>query len=404
MFLGLLCFVPGLIELLRARDPGPLSVDLDRDIDERYFSRAFRQYLNRALALTPIKSSGTEEIAVSMNRGLERLKVVNEDLHLASETHYKHSLLIRGNLTTENNCRLEGEICVEQTCITGKNNNILALYGREVHLGENNIVKGWVDAEEILEIEPNCTIGSRVTAGQRISLKGDADLKALAAPVIVIGDDIEPTRPFEDRLAPPQWSADLDRLVITNFDTQTIEEIGAYIERSVGKSIPYSNVLRRANQLGLIEKPLILLNEKQRPHFIKDKTWLQAGDTIRVKGDVNIPTGERIAGNLIVEGNLSTEPAVAFEGGVHVNGSVDLGAGAVLAKSLVARGNITLNEGCIIEQCCDADGDLYVKSGTRVGNSGTGGLSSRKTVFIERNTLIKGKIYGENAVKTAQKI
>ncbi|MCW4026629.1 MAG: hypothetical protein NWE76_03985, partial [Candidatus Bathyarchaeota archaeon] len=60
-------------------------------------------------------------------------------------------------------------------------------------------------------------------------------------------------------------------------------------------------------------------------------------ETIRVRGDIRIPKGEVIPYNMIVEGNLTSQEDVTFQGGLHVKGRAIIGARNRLEKSIVCQ-------------------------------------------------------------------
>ena len=417
--LFLLSFLPGLVELLRAKDPGPVSVDLDRDIDERYFSRAFNGYLSNSLAKAkPVIASDAislqsalkthnREVTVTMNRGPETVWIAGKSFKISSGTDYQHPLMVEGDLNVEDNAGVNAEVRVKKNCKTGTNCHFVSLYGGDIQLGKDNLITNWIDAEGVLEINNGCRIQGRATAGKTIMINGECSLKAMAAPMIKVAYKHEGLLPIEQefaKLTEPQWSVDSDKLIMDYYNKVPIEEIGQQLERFLGVRIFYSSVLDRANQLELIDKALVLIEKEQKPEYIKAKAWLQSGEAIRVRGKLDIGDRKRLAADLIIEGDLKTGADVIFEGAVHVKGRADIGSGNFFNKSLIVKKETTLGENCFIRQVCDCQESIYIKSGSKIGTNGLGGLSSSRDIYIELGNLVQGKVFGTHEIKIVTKI
>ena len=407
----LLVFVPGFIELTRPKDPGPIDIDLDRDMDERYFSRSYKNYLKSSMLKTSIhqleadggsalvSGDSFEDVVLSMNRGPEVVKVSSGDVHLSNGTDFDQPIVVRGDLTIDDECSLMGELKVDKDLRTGFDNRFIAAHADNIFLGSDNTISGWIDADKLLSIEDDCEIEGRATAGERIVINGNGRFKALAAPMISIGvDESEPANQLE--LGEMEWSPDLDRMIIENFDDMPLSNIAKIVEQSSGKVIAYSNVLLRAIDLGLTKEPLITLDKKQRPaYFETNRIWLQCGETFRIRGDASIPADERLAGNLIFEGDLKTSTGVYFEGSVHVGGSASLGAGTVVQGSLICGGDLMIGNNCYVAECVYSKSDIKIKAGTSIGKDSLGGVAGENKVFIERFSTIQGKVYGEDGIE-----
>ncbi len=476
-FMIFLCFVPSLIELRWPKDRGPVDVQLDRDIDERYFSRAFKGYLHRSFNsqnamqislpedLQWLDGDSAKRFQVSINRGLENVVVVEGDMSMPAKAAFSDVLYVKGNLRVGDECRIDQEALVEKDCWIGQGSSVLCLAGNSVFIQKGSLVKGWIDAEEELVIDGNCEVLSRATAGKRLVVKSPSKLKSMAAPLIeilsasvdagaeadslekgtgkesaepipiqsdLIGDAegisliqrpeemVEPIEGAENHhlglsayseatlVAGPEreepslaeWPAEFDAFIVENFESMYINEIAEKLRSLAGKDIPYRFVLRRAYLLGAIKKPVTILKDEQKPVFMRNlKAWLQAPDTIRVKGDLFIPEGETLPYDLIAERDLESGAGVTFDGAVHVRGSASIGWANQIRKSLVAGGDIELGEHTTVDGCVHAGGSIFVKTGVQVGVTGNGGLAAQKTIYIEPEVCAYGKIYGGRGIR-----
>ncbi len=108
-------------------------------------------------------------------------------------------------------------------------------------------------------------------------------------------------------------------------------------------------------------------------------------ETIRVRGDIRIPKGEVIPYNMIVEGNLTSQEDVTFQGGLHIKGRAIIGARNRLEKSIVCQEELFLLEDVIVYNCVDCDGLVFIKRGVRVGvGVDGGGIASARTICLEK--------------------
>ncbi len=203
-----------------------------------------------------------------------------------------------------------------------------------------------------------------------------------------------------------EWSSSLDNLLRRRFNELTIEKLREEILVRYGVDIPELLILQRAEELGLIKEALKELERRKKPSYLKSqRVWLQGAETIRIKGDVRVPAKEFIPYNLIVCGNLFTRADVVIKGGVHVKGDAIVGSKNGIGRSLVVEGDLIIGEDSIIGKCVDARGSIYVAKGVAIGIAKEGGgLVSGGTVYMERGTLGKTKIYAAKGVRVVDSI
>lgn len=122
-------------------------------------------------------------------------------------------------------------------------------------------------------------------------------------------------------------------------------------------------------------------------------------ETIRVRGDIRIPKGEVIPCDMIVEGNLTSQEDVTFQGGLHVKGRAIIGARNRLEKSIVCEKELIMLEDVIVYNCVDCQGLVFINNGVRVGvGVEGGGIASARAIFLEK---AEGpmKIYSKEGVR-----
>jgi predicted acyltransferase (DUF342 family) len=420
-----ICFIPALIELRWPKDPGPVDVDLDRDIEERYFAKAFREYLRNSMdkPLTELDLASEQfewlhyvsakRVRVSIHRGPEEVLVIDGDVSVPAGTRCEAVLFVKGNLTSGENCQFERELYVEGDCHIGVGSQLLCLTGKNVVLSNGCRVIGWVDAEEELKIGHGCEVFSRATGGKLVAIAGKSYLKSVAAPLIEISQVSDRSQAGQKESVANQgltrqeitWLPEWDDILRQNFGKRSIEEIAFYLERLAGAEIPHNAIVKRVNYLGLIKKPLEALSTNQKPHYMRSlPVWLQAPGTLRVKGSVNIPDEERVLYDLIVEGDIVTGRKVRFENSVQSHGSTTLGSANYVGKSLVADGDVVLGNSTKVGCCVDAGGLILVHRGSQIGVLGRGGIASQGSICMAYGVKVYGKIYSEKKIQVISEI
>lgn len=113
--------------------------------------------------------------------------------------------------------------------------------------------------------------------------------------------------------------------------------------------------------------------------------WMQEAETIRVRGDIEVPKGEVVPYNMIVEGNLTSDDDVTFQGGLHIRGSAIIGARNLLGRSIVCEKELVILEDVMVRNCIDCEGPVFVKRGARVGMGVEGGaIVSASFICLEK--------------------
>lgn len=95
---------------------------------------------------------------------------------------------------------------------------------------------------------------------------------------------------------------------------------------------------------------------------------LSKDETVEVRSDCRIETGLALPHILLVQGNLQAQPQVTFRKEIYVAGSVSIGRRCRL-RSLASDGHADLGPDILISRWVDADGDIRVGTGTRLGVS-----------------------------------
>ncbi len=168
------------------------------------------------------------------------------------------------------------------------------------------------------------------------------------------------------------------RRVLKAADSEPSAHVGE-LGKGEMKLIPFASP-RKALNVKLSE-PIQLKAELSEPIRWNSKM----DETVRVRGDVRILKGEVIPYNMIVEGNLTSQDDVTFQGGLHIKGRAIIGARNRLKKSIVCQKELVLLEDVIVHNCIDCEGLVFIKKGVRVGvGPEGGGIASASTIYLEK--------------------
>ncbi len=426
LFAGLIvfCFIWGAWEYKKPSDPGPLFIDLDRTIDERSEALTLRSSVKAILEnksepfkeetklkwLTPSKVLTK---ASEVDGKIKKILSVDDDLSIPEGAKIDSVLVVNGNLKTGNNCTLDEDVYVVEGAIIGAGNRLQAITTQgDLTIGGGTTVKRFVDADGELKIGDGSSILGSATSAMMITAGRNCTLKKIYSPA---GYRLGKARASRQNLkkaskdAKPseliKWNPKMDRIITERFGEASINNLSMEIKDCLGVQVPENVILRRARILGLVKKSLTKLNRGQKPKYLESATvWMQEAETIRVRGDVRVPKGEAIPYSMIVEGNLSSQNDVIFQGGLHIKGRAIIGARNRIEKSIVCQKELFLSEDVIVNNCIDCEGPVFIRKGARVGvGVEGGGIASASTIFLEEAEGAL-KIYSRKEIRIVESL
>lgn len=348
LFVALLlaCFAAALAELWRPRDPGPLSIDVGRDVQDRYFGRVMR-----------------------------RAQALPRDIMPGVATFASHPSLV-----------VDGDGCVEPGATVAS----FVADGAGV-VGEAATVIGHADAAGELLVSAGARVLGRATSATRVVLGTGSGVQHAAAPVVcTTGGE---TMRAEGEI--PSWDgsldADLEWLLWTGVSIdRALRDLEAACGRALDGVGALLNVERRQAM------PLQDLHAALRPTWLAaGRGWYVGAGTARVPGDLVLPAGTVVPMHLIVEGSIAAGPGVRFHGGIHAGRDVALGSGCIVDRSISAGGSISLGSACIVREVVHADGDFQAASGVAVGGPVHGGVAVMGSARLGAGVVIRNRVYSE---------
>ncbi|HIE22888.1 MAG TPA: hypothetical protein EYP68_01495 [Candidatus Korarchaeota archaeon] len=181
-------FIIGFFEYKKPADPGPLHINLDRIISDRDDALILREKVTPAIEIGLI-AKDIEDLSPETvlrqkpkyNPELGYFRLIYGDTKIPDNTVMKDLLIVIGNLTFGNGCKIlggayaTGEIRVGSNCLIkflASDSNVI--------LGRNTRIENWVDAKGKIVISKDCFI-AKVTSESKVEAVECCEIKEVCA-------------------------------------------------------------------------------------------------------------------------------------------------------------------------------------------------------------------------------
>ena len=316
LFLLVLPFLPGILELNQPHDACALSINMDYSRDPRYFGNSFKGILNRALNAECL-SEGTGQITLSKK---ETVEIVSKTKIPAGNT-VDHLMVVSGNFISLESVTLNKEVYVEGKASIGERNTVRALAAEgKVRLAFKTQVIRWVDAEGEFIADRSCDLGWSISSGRKLMLSPDCQFRRLyGLPILTWHDDqgeeISDTEEESEEIG--------DSAIISDRDWTIIPP-----RTRIDRTLIFKQNLRI----------------KRNCVFDRD---------VKTYKKLVLEEGVRIKGNVFAENGITTGAFTHILGNIFSQESIYLGKGSKIGragaiKSVVARKEIFLDRGVVI--------------------------------------------------------
>ena len=297
----LLPMLPAIIEWARPSDVVPLHIDTQDALDPPFLARSFVARLFAAVDNGETQL-GRTLIAKAPGRGLWPLMPEEERAGLSRRAWHAvaHAALPPG-------VSFLAEVAAQGDLRTSMQCSYRGLWaGGSLHLAPRASVLRWAHGAEV-EVAPGCRLDGRVSADERITLRGESSFTLLHARAVHFAAAEEaaasapPAGPvlFTAGLPPPvAWDAAAAR--------------------------------------GTCDEPLDIAS---------DSAWY--GDLV-CRGDLVLGTGCQVHGSLKARGDIGLDDRCRITGSVVAEGRIELGARCSVRGSVVSETAIVLGAGCRI--------------------------------------------------------
>ena len=343
-------FLPALLELVRPRDASPLY-GVGNDAGElTWFADGFRAYaasvglsseldtrygppLERGTS-APISLEPLTVFQLRDSTNVRVLRSVNAARELANIPGLPRSgdrppddlrdiIVIDVDAQLPDKLAVDRELYARSDFVGGVGMRVRALLAsRRADLAVGTIIVRWVHADGQLCVGRGSTLFGRATSRTEMRLARDVRFERIMAPRIIVGSE-------DDEFVPPPVAE--------------------------------------------------LLHGEPWARPMTDRITQMSADTLRVRGDLIVPSGTIVSGNLIVLGSL------VLERGSQMHGSAKARAGIQLVGENIVTGSLTARE------------DLHIGERSRVA----GPVIGERVVHVHANAFI-GTPNGQTTVTAPQ--
>jgi hypothetical protein len=166
----LLCFIWGVWEYKKPKDPGPLFIDLDRTIGERSEER--ESVVTKAVASEPYTRSrkalkAAELSEPAQNSHIDETIRVRGDVRIPKGEVIPYNMIVEGDLTSQDDVTFQGGLLVKGRAIIGARNHLekSIVCQKELVLLENVIVYNCIDCKGLVFIKKGVRVGVGLEGG-----------------------------------------------------------------------------------------------------------------------------------------------------------------------------------------------------------------------------------------------
>ncbi len=278
----LLPFIPGIIELHRPRDAGPLFIDMEYTKDPRYFGKSFKSVMKK-LARSGI-GVGMSNVSLSHREVIQ----VAQTQKVNTGEQFNHILCVIGDLVTAEKVCFRKEIYITGKATIGAENMVRAIASDgKVFLDSKTKVLRWIDAEDSIEVCEGCDLGINISSGGEVRIARDCKFKRLYGfPIVTCAGGNEGMRQYD--------------------------EVGRTFN---GTQTPGKGVFT-VSPGSRIEKDLIVKNNLRI-----SKNSLVTGN-IKTYGELVVGENVKVFGNIFSEGNVKMGQNTMVDSNIFSQGSV----------------------------------------------------------------------------------
>ena len=290
VFMLLMPFFPGWLEIRNKRDNTKLAIDTKYVREPRYFARSFRKKLMgdtqslfsdnvpKEIFLSKEEKVICADSQLAKPVSLDCVCFFSKPAKMLSGSSCKKEVYALENLSIGDNSLLRAAAC-EKNCVLGRSSRVVR----------------WIDAEEELKLEAGCRIDMTATAGKILRVSQGCTFKRLYAPAI-------------------------------------------YIEADDGCALPADS------KYGL---------ESVAPRKIfRGKDKLEAHETLEgdvvVQQDLHMDTDSHIVGSVKSEHDVELAAGSIVCGNVFAEGDVLLRTGAKIMGTIFSQGKIVMEDQCSV--------------------------------------------------------
>jgi predicted acyltransferase (DUF342 family) len=359
----LLPFLPAILELVRPRDASPL-VGVGADSGElTWFADGFRRYANAVGLVSELDHRYGEPLGPGMltsgrfepltvfelrDRTTVRvLRSVNAARELATipgkprigdrpPDDLLDIIVIDVDTQLPDKLAVDRELYARSDFIGGAGMRVRAmLAARNADLAIDSVVVRWIHADGRLLVGRGSALFGRATSSTEMRLAPNVRFERVMAPRIIVGDE-------DDEFVPPP-TADL-------------------------------------------------LHGEPWARPMTDRITQMCADTLRVRGDLVVPSGAIVSGNLVVLGALVLERGAQLHGSAKAHKGIQLVGENIVTKSLTAREDLHVGERSRVAGPLIGERTVYVHANVFVGTPHARTTVTAPTIVLSRGVTVFGAV------------
>jgi predicted acyltransferase (DUF342 family) len=329
--------LPALLELYRGQDAAPLNVPPVRHRDLRHFAWTFRDYVRGQLAqMDPAPAAGQQDRRLKLPDGTEvhivsaKTPYVPDLVNRRKSASRERVLVSHEQLAIPDGVKELGEIYATGTLVGGSDCVYRAVFCEgNVDLGDRSVVLRWIHAEGAMHARVGSQLVGRTTAEGSLQVDEGCYFERLSAPRIQFGAEAAPQAATPD----VAMAAESQRLSASDLALQ------------------------------------------------------------RVDGDYAIPARTRLAGDLIVHGNVTVGEDCVLLGSLKAKKLAEIGRGTQVNGSIIAVGNLYVAPDCVIQGAIIGESDIFIDQRARIGSTAAPTTVTAERIYVAPGVVAHGLIW-----------
>ena len=169
MGMVIFCFLWGILEYLKPKDPGPLFIDLDRSIRKRLRRKNFKGKTPNSeySPHSKLESIMGESDETSNFSDVKETIRVKGDLRIPKGEIIPYNMIIEGNLVSQEDVTFQGGLHVKGRATIGANNRLekSIVCQKDLFLCQDVIVNNCIDCEGLVFIKNGVRVGVGIDGG-----------------------------------------------------------------------------------------------------------------------------------------------------------------------------------------------------------------------------------------------
>jgi cytoskeletal protein CcmA (bactofilin family) len=113
----------------------------------------------------------------------------------------------------------------------------------------------------------------------------------------------------------------------------------------------------------------------------------------RVEGDYTIPAHTRIAGDLIVHGNVTVGDCCLLLGSLKARKHAEIGRGTRVNGNIIAVGNLYVGPDCIVQGVIVGERDIFIDQRARIGSEAVPTTVTAERIYVGSGVVSHGVVW-----------